>query len=218
MKKIIGLTLGITCLAAALSAQATTTAQLIVKGTITPASCSLTLGNGGIIDYGTIRSSQLSATTFTALAERATTLSVNCGSTPAQIGITFSDSQAGSRVPGILSAIGPGYSETQNFGLGAVGTSRTGGYAITLRSAQVNGTTMNPIVRVNEGAWQSSDGRVAQSPSQYSWRNGSANIPAFIGNLNGQLVVRAVINRRDALDLSRSVELAGRTTLVLSYI
>ena len=56
MKKIVGLTLGLACLAAAISAQASTVAQLSVRGTITPAACNLSLTGSGTIDYGTIRS------------------------------------------------------------------------------------------------------------------------------------------------------------------
>lgn len=50
MKKIVGLTLGIACLAAALNAHASTSAELIVRGTIKPAACNLSMTGGGIIN------------------------------------------------------------------------------------------------------------------------------------------------------------------------
>lgn len=215
MKKIVGLTLGIACLAAAVSAHANTSAQLVVRGTITPAACNLSLAGSGIIDYGTIRSNELSQTAFTPREERTTSLIVNCGTTPARFGITFTDLQAGSKVTGIL---GAGFTEAQNFGLGAVGTRRTGGYSVTFRDLRASGVTLNPIVRTGTGAWQSSDGRVAQTPSQYSWRDGTVITPALISQFTGTLAVRAVINRAADLDLSRDISLDGRATLVLSYI
>lgn len=215
MKKIIGLTFGVVCLASALSAQASTSAQLVVKGTITPAACNLSLAGSGIIDYGTIRSGELSQTAFNPREERLTSLVVNCGTTPAKFGITFTDLQAGSKVTGIL---GNGFTEAQNFGLGAVGTRRTGGYSVTLRDLRTSGVALNPIMRSGAGAWQVSDGKVAQSPTQYSWRQSSTVTPASISQLTGTLVVRAVINRARDLDLSRDVSLDGRATLVLSYI
>ena len=215
MKKIVGLTIGVVCLAASIAAQATTVAQLVVRGTITPAACNLSLGAGGIIDYGTIRSGELSQTAFNPREEKTTSLIVNCGTTPAIFGLTLTDLQVGSKVAGIL---GTGFTEAQNYGLGAVGARRTGGYSVTLRDLRSSGVALNPIVRVSTGAWQNSDGRVAQTPSQYSWRNGTAVTPASISQLTGVLAVRAVINRGQDLDLTRDITLDGRATLVLSYI
>ena len=215
MKKIVGLTLGIACLASAFMAQATTSAQLVVRGTITPAACNLSLAGSGIIDYGTIRSGELSQAAFNPREERTTSLSVNCGATPARFGITFTDLQAGSKVTGVL---GAGFTEAQNFGLGAVGTRRTGGYSVTLKDLRSSGVALNPILRNGGGAWQISDGKVAQTPSQYSWRNGASITPASINQLTGTLAVKAVINRAQDLDLSRDISIDGRATLVLSYL
>jgi hypothetical protein len=99
-----------------------------------------------------------------------------------------------------------------------VGARRTGGYSVTLRDLRSSNVALAPITRIGAGAWQYSDGRVVQTPSQYSWRNGVAATPASINQLTGTLVVRAVINRAQDLDLSRDVSLDGRATLVLSYI
>ena len=215
MKKAVGLTVGIICLAASIGAQATNVAQLVVRGTITPTACNLSLGGGGIIDYGTIRSGELSQTAFNPREEKTTSVAVNCGTTPAKFALAVTDLQAGSKVTGIL---GAGYTEAQNFGLGAVSSRRTGGYSVTLRDLRSSGVVLNPIMRVSTGAWQSSDGKVAQAPSQYSWRNGSTVTPASISQLTGVIAVKAVINRAQDLDLTRDVTLDGRATLVLSYI
>lgn len=215
MKKAVGLTLGIICLAASIGAQATNVAQLVVRGTITPTACNLSLGGGGIIDYGTIRSGELSQTAFNPREEKTTSVAVNCGTTPAKFALALTDLQAGSKVTGIL---GTGYTEAQNFGLGAVSSRRTGGYSVTLRDLRSSGVVLNPIMRVSTGAWQNSDGKVAQAPSQYSWRNGSTVTPASISQLTGVIAVKAVINRAQDLDLTRDVTLDGRATLVLSYI
>lgn len=215
MKKILVLTMGVVCLAASIAAQATTTAQLSVRGTITPAACNLSLGGSGTITYDPIPSGSLSQTAFNPREEKTTSLVVNCGNTPAKFGLTLSDLQAGTKVTGIL---GAGFTEAQNYGLGAVGTRRTGGYSVILRDLRAAGTVLSPIVRVSTGTWQNSDGRVAQSPSQYSWRNGVTVVPASIAQLTGVIAVRAVINRGQDLDLTRDITLDGRATLVLSYI
>lgn len=73
-------------------------------------------------------------------------------------------------------------------------------------------------MRVSTGAWQNSDGKVAQAPTQYSWRNGASITPASIAQLTGVIEVMAVINKAQDLDLTRDVTLDGRATLVLSYI
>jgi hypothetical protein len=73
-------------------------------------------------------------------------------------------------------------------------------------------------MRIGSGAWQNSDGKVAQSPTQYSWRSGTTITPASIAQLTGTIAVRAVINRGQDLDLSRDITLDGRATLELSYI
>lgn len=220
MKKIVGLTLGIACLAAAISAQATSVAELTVRGTIKPAACNLTMSGAGVVNYGDIPSGTLLPAAFTPLREMTLPLSVNCGTSAAKFGLTFKDLQAASKVPGILSALGAGYTEGHNYGLGAVSGRRTGGFAITLRDLRSSGTTLFPIMRASAGtpSWQSSDGRVAQFPAQQSWRNGTSLIPASVSQLSGTIAVRAVINRTQDLDLNRDVTLDGRASLELNYL
>lgn len=218
MKKIVGLTLGIACLAAGLNAQASTSAELIVRGTIKPAACNLSMTGGGIINYGDIPSGQLLPTAFNPLAERTTPLTVNCGSTPAKFGLKFVDLQAGSKVPGILNVLGTGYTEAHNYGLGTASGRKTGGFAVTLKDLRTSTTSLYPIMRSGTGAWQSSDGRVSQSPTQYSWRSSTTITPAAVSQLTGTIAVRAVINKGQDLDLSRDITLDGRATLELSYI
>lgn len=218
MKKIVGFTLGVACLAAALSAHASTSAELIVRGTIKPAACNLSMTGGGIINYGDIPSGQLLPTAFNPLGEKTTPLTVSCGTTAAKFGLKFVDLQTASKVPGILSALGSGYTEVHNYGLGAVSGRKTGGFAVTLRDLRSPTATLYPIMRVGAGAWQASDGKVAQSPSQYSWRNSTTATPVSITQLTGTIAVRAVINKGQALDLSRDITLDGRATLELSYI
>ena len=99
MKKIVGLTLGIACLAAALNAHASTSAELIVRGTIKPAACNLSMTGGGIINYGDIPSGQLLPTAFNPLAERTAPLTVSCGTTPAKFGLKFIDAGCSSMKP-----------------------------------------------------------------------------------------------------------------------
>ncbi|MFL1387116.1 DUF1120 domain-containing protein [Pseudomonas tritici] len=216
MKKMLGFTVGTLCLVASIGAHATAGAELIVKGTIIPAACDLTLAGGGIVDYQTIPSGGLSATNFNPLTEKPVSLSVSCGKSPAKFGLTLTDMKSDSKVTGIL---GAGFNESQNFGLGLVSGKRTGGYSVTLKNLRSSNGSLYPIVRAGTAAnWQSSDGKVAQRPNQYSWRDGSHLLPASITHLTGTLEVKAVINRTQDLDITREVMLDGRATLELSYI
>lgn len=215
-KNMLGLTIGTLCLVASIGAHATTAAELIVRGTIKPLACNLSLAGGGIVDYGVIPSGSLSATNFNPQVEKPVSLSVSCGQTPAKFGLTLTDLQSGSKVPGIL---GAGFTEAQNYGLGLVNGKRTGGYSVTLKNLRSLAGALNPLVRVGATAsWQNSDGKVAQRPSQYSWSSSTSPLPASINQLTGTLAVKAVINRTQDLDLTRDVTLDGRATLELSYI
>lgn len=219
MKKIVGIAFGIACLAAALNAHATTGTELIVKGTIKPAACKISMMSGGIIDYGDIASGQLKPTEFNPLGEKITPLSVSCGTHAVKFGLRFTDMQAASKVTGILNALGAGYSEAHNYGLGSVSGKKTGGYAVILKDLKASATPLYPIVRVSNGAWQKSDGKVAQVPNQYSWSTSSSYaVPAAVSQLSGNIVVSAVINKGNDLGLSSEVTLNGRATLELSYI
>ncbi|BDB22622.1 membrane protein [Pseudomonas sp. CYM-20-01] len=216
MKKMLGMTVGVLCLAASIGAHATNVAELIVRGTIKPVACNLSLTGGGIVDYQTIPAASLSPTQFTSLAPKTVNLNISCGQTPAQFRVALSDLQSASKVPGIL---GAGFTEAQNYGLGIANGKRTGGYSVTLKNLQSSSGALNPIMRSSQGAaWGSSDGKVAQSPAQYSWRSGTTAVPAFITSLTGMLEVKAVINRTNDLDLTRDVTLDGRTSLSVDYI
>lgn len=216
MKKMLGVTVGALCLAASFGVYATDVAELIVRGTIKPVACNLSLSGGGIVDYQVIPASSLSPTQFTALAPKPVNLSINCGSTPAQFRVALKDLKDTSKVPGIL---GAGFTEAQNYGLGLANNKRTGGYSVTLKNLQSPNGALSPIMRSSQGAtWQISDGKVAQLPAQYSWRSGTTAVPASITTLTGTLEVRAVINRTNDLDLTRDITLDGRTSLSVDYI
>lgn len=216
MKKMLGVTVGALCLVASIGAHATNVAELIVRGTIKPAACNLSLAGGGIVDYLTIPVASLSPTQFNPLTAKTVGLTISCGQNAAPIRVALTDLQSGSKVAGIL---GAGFTEAQNYGLGLANGKRTGGYSVTLKNLTGNNGTLSPIMRNSQGAaWQISDGKVAQSPAQYSWRSGATVVPVSVSTLTGTLEVRAVINRTNDLDLTRDVTLDGRTSLSVDYI
>jgi hypothetical protein len=95
-------------------------------------------------------------------------------------------------VPGILNALGAGYTEAHNYGLGTASGRKTGGFAVTLKDLRASTTPLYPIMRSGVGAWQSSDGKVAQSPTQYSWRSSTRSFQPQVSQLTGTIAVRAL--------------------------
>lgn len=128
--KIMALTV---LIASAGSAMANPSATLQVKGTITPAACTPTLSNGGIVDFGTVSSSTLSATGVTSLGGKVTTLSVTC-TAAAKVAFTILDNRASSATPS-------GYGEEGVYGLGMAGDLKIGNYVIYPSNAIIDGKT-----------------------------------------------------------------------------
>ncbi|MBV4479500.1 DUF1120 domain-containing protein [Pseudomonas khavaziana] len=220
MKKIVGLTVGLVCLAATLGVKANTgsSANLKVVGTIKPAACTVHLGaTGGEINYGQIRASDIPPNAYYPLDEKTLPLTVNCGSTAAQMALSVTDLQSSSTVAGIL---GFGFAESQNFGLGLVGGKRTGGYSVRLSRLASQGANLYPIKRASaSGAWlYSSSGLVDKYPYQHSWSRSTAATPAFVNSITGTLAVKAVLNRGSELNLSNDIPLNGLATLIVTRI
>lgn len=88
MKKILLASTLALCVTSAFAADPT--AVLKVKGTLTNAACTPTLGNGGVADYGTIRLSELSATEVNQLGQKDIDLSINC-SVPTKVAFYVDD-------------------------------------------------------------------------------------------------------------------------------
>ncbi|MFO2461924.1 DUF1120 domain-containing protein [Pseudomonas sp. 15FMM2] len=218
MKKVSGLVMGVVCLAASVVVHADTSGSgnLRVIGTITPASCTVSISTG-VIDYGQISASTILPNAFNPLHEKTLPLTVNCGTTATQMALSVTDTQAGSTVPGIL---GTGYTESQNFGLGAQNGRHTGGYSVRLSNLTSGGASLHPLKRSSSGAaWTySSNGRVDKFPYQHSWSRTTSPVPALVNTVSGTIYVRAVINKGSALDLSKDVPLNGLATLVVTRI
>ncbi|WP_169716627.1 DUF1120 domain-containing protein [Pseudomonas azotoformans] len=172
---------------------------------------------GGTVDYATIPAASLPANDYYHLSEKPLPFSINCGSTATQVSLSIADSQSNSTVPGIL---GPGFPESQNFGLGMVGTKRTGGYSVRFMNLTATGSSLYPLKRVSQSAgWlYNSDGRIDKTPYQHSWSRSTAPTPALVSSVSGTLIVKAVINKANDLNLSQDVPLNGLATLVVARI
>lgn len=219
MKKRYLLSTGLLLSLAGLYVQA---ADLRVKGTIAPTSCSFTITNS-IIDYGRIDPGSLNAINFTKLAKKSTPYAVKCGgSVKTKVAIKALDNRASSRIPGLmLSQFGGNYKDLYNFGLGASAKGqKVGGYVIHLRNSVADGRAVGIIgSEDNGGYWHTnSTEAVGHTNNLTTWRQGSVYMPISLNTVSGQIEVQAVINKTSELDLNSQINLDGQATLELRYL
>lgn len=128
------------------------TANLQVKGTITPAACTPTLGNGGIVDFGVTSSSELAKGSLK-LKYKVVQLSVTC-TAPTKISFTVTDNRQDSVVLGLT-----GYNNS-NLGLGKTTDQKNiGAFQICPGgAATVDGNAASPVFSNDLVTWAASPG------------------------------------------------------------
>jgi type 1 fimbria pilin len=217
MKKNIAVLVGMFLAVAGLSAQA---ADLRVKGTIAPSSCSFTITNS-VIDYGAINPSTLSPTNYTKLATKTTPYAIRCSSgVKTKVGIKAVDNRASSRIPNLMvSQIGGSYTDTYNYGLGTTARAqKIGGYVVHLRNSVADGRAVNVLTSINNGtSWVQGGPALGQGANIAAWHTGT-NTPIQLNTLAGNLEIQAVINKTSELDMTSQIALDGQATLELRYL
>lgn len=217
-KHIVGMA-GVVLAFAVVNAHA---ADLRVKGSIAPASCSFTLTNS-VIDYGRIDPNSLSPTNYTKLAAKSTPYTIKCGShVKTKVGIKAVDNRAGTKIPNMMvSQFGPNYTDRYQYGLGSTAKAqKIGGYVVHLRNSVADGRAVRVMGSNNDGgAWvPTSTEAVGNATTDLtSWHTGNFT-PVQLNTLSGNLEVHAVINRTSELDLNSQVTLDGQATLELRYL
>jgi len=200
---------------AGLNAQA---ADVRVKGTIAPASCSFTIANS-VFDYGMIRPSSLSATNYTKLDKKSTPFTVRCDA-PTLVSIRTQDNRAGSKVPGMMqTAFNRTYIDTFNYGLGTSSKGeKVGGYVMFMANTIADGKVVRVNGSSNNGAaWTFGDGALAQPPHLTSRASGTTT-PIKLSVVSGNLQVQGVINKTSAFSVGQGINLDGHATLELRYL
>jgi type 1 fimbria pilin len=217
--KLLAAAAALTALAALTPAAHAQSVDVSVIGTIVPPACVPAISGGGVIDYGRIAASSLSATGFTVLPAHTAAFTINCDA-PAKVGVTTVDNRASSTIPGIPAAINAAYNDTYNFGLGTVSGSNVGGYIMAITAATVDGTTVNQIASVDSGTtWSNVAGALAPTAGRIrSWGASAVAGPTAGQVIAGTLTVTAALNKSTELPLSADVPLDGSATLTLVYL
>lgn len=190
--------------------------DLKVIGTITPASCTPTFSGGGIIDYGTMPASTLSATAQTTLPDKTSALTITCDAA-VKYGVSVLDNRAASAV-NTLNTIA-GYTAANKFGLGAVNGVNIGTYSIQLTSPTPDSGTTNILNSTDSGAtWTASNGAVANNAMIGFGNSATATTATPHKTMNIGVRVVAAIVPANSLPLSSSVKIDGSTTFTVSYL
>lgn len=203
--------------------------DLAVIGSINPTACTPTLGGGGTIDYGTILSSSLSATAYTALPQKSIAISISCDA-PAKVGLIGNSGRPGTTAGVTESAYGQGRSPiTLNgisgpavVGLGLHGTDMIGGYAQWIDSIVLDGVNSVTMSKTVTGTtWRDATwgNLFDQNYSRVLTFGASpATGPVAFEEMVGRVLVQAYINKADDLDLTTPVVLDGLTVIDLVYL
>ncbi|MBO9536799.1 DUF1120 domain-containing protein [Herbaspirillum sp.] len=199
---------------AAAVAFAAPTAELKVTGVIKPPACTPNLAAGGVVDYGIIPASSLTAGQNKKLETRQVDLSITCDG-PAKMSVKFTDNRASSRVAGITGRATDPY----NFGLGAVAGKNVGGYALSFdANSTVDGVAARNIYSGDNGrTWNGGVVYLQHDGQLFSFGNGS-NLPVAFKQLNAKINVETTLNKPENLPLSQDVPLDGSTTIEVNYL
>ncbi|MEB0047320.1 MULTISPECIES: DUF1120 domain-containing protein [unclassified Pseudomonas] len=201
-------------LASASSAFAASTADLKVIGTVIPGACTPVFAGGGVVDYGKISASDLSATVASPLQARQISYTITCDA-PIVIGTSWVDNRLSSTTP---------VSESK-FGLGTQGTAKIGSYTVRTVPAQTlaNGAVADSIVSDDGVTWHTSAsyGNVITQGARnrvYSFATPGTLIPAAFSTYSGALSIVATIAPTSTLNMGSAITLDGLSTMEVRYL
>ncbi|EKS7202333.1 DUF1120 domain-containing protein [Enterobacter asburiae] len=223
-------TLAVAIIASGINTAFAESVDVKVNGTIIPAACTPALAGGGVVDYGNIKASTLSADDYTTLPEKEIDFSITCDAL-AKVALNAVNDR-----PGTMAGVTEGYngaattpvpvfgvSSAMGVGLGLDGTAKIGGYAVRLDPAKVtaDGSSVDGIKNGGAGStdWTGSPGSVfSNAPRYISWAKTGELTPVAFKVLAGKLGVQAYINKASELDLTHAIHLDGQTTLEVIYL
>ncbi|UVL57770.1 DUF1120 domain-containing protein [Pseudomonas sp. B21-035] len=212
MKKSV-LSLAVLMTLATANAMAATT-DLTVTGTITPAACTPTLSNGGLVEYGSLSLTELEETSIGyKLPAKSLNLSIEC-SAPATFALITNDNRRDSS-PANAWLFGLGNHLDQAIGYFGMtmdheNTIVDGAPGTHLASEDAGNTWTNIMDGILQDAGRAPDYRAAFSST------GSSVGPAPASSVNVIMDIRGSINK--GLTLNGAMELDGSATIEVVYL
>ncbi|WP_368642653.1 DUF1120 domain-containing protein [Castellaniella ginsengisoli] len=192
-------------------ANAASSVQLRVTGSIVPASCSITMPGGTTIDYGTITSDKLTKDAPTVIGDDVRAkLQVSCDA-PTLFAIKATDERAGSAITGT------GEATEILFGLGKTGATDIGAYRISLDNVSGDGKIVN-VLRSSVGSSTFIKNAQAQPGAISAFGDGSNAVPVAYKNVTADLSLKTYVQKASALPLKQEVKFDGQTTFEVVYL
>lgn len=197
------------------------TAELRVTGRIVPNACVPNFIGGGVIDYGAIPSSTLSAHALTLLPAKSVGLQVSCG-IPASVAFRLVDNRPLATGDGMVktSARPSMLRDERYFGLKNGQGLRVGGYVLRFEprdNAAAPNLQMSESGNAASGTWTArTDGMLLQN-TLYTWAAGEHGIPAKMQQMGATLSIQPVIDSRSE-GLGDEIPLDGSATFELVYL
>ncbi|AFQ50031.1 DUF1120 domain-containing protein [Burkholderia cepacia] len=183
-------------------------ADLSVSGRIQPGACSLTLGNGGTVDMGTISRKGLKGAEATVFNQHAISLAIQC-QTPTKVAFRALDNRPGTSFQGA------------GFGLGASGGKSVGHYYLMPLNRIGDGVKLVQLVDRGLG-WEVTGGTTSTGGIAPSWLSSWAELghtlPRAFQSISSTLGVSIRIAPTEDLDLSQEIAIDGSATMELVYL
>ncbi|CAG4905894.1 DUF1120 domain-containing protein [Paraburkholderia gardini] len=210
--------------ATSVGAFAADSVDLKVIGTIVPASCTPTISGGGIVDFGRIPASSLSATAATLLPAKNATLTVTCDA-PVAVGITTVDNRSGTS--GSASSVLPlSTAPSQVLGVGSVGGKTVGAYNVGFLKTGItaDGNAADGIYSQDGGTTWSAfvhpfGTMIQPGVRTHSWAAPGQTVPAAFTTITQPLEIDLALNKTaDMPPLNTEVPIDGLATFSLVYL
>ncbi|QLR44896.1 DUF1120 domain-containing protein [Enterobacter sp. RHBSTW-00994] len=224
MRKIILATTLALCVNSALAASSTV---LKVKGVLTNAACTPSLGNGGVVDYGVIHLADLSATEVNQLGHKDIDLTISC-TAPTKVSWNLVDDREQSSANVVVEdGTFTGQSMAIMGYLYGVGTTaegeKIGNYSLFIKadSVEADGKVVDPISQL--GGYPNWTKRVNGATMGYNAMNITV---AAVGSLEPlafqtatfPLVTSLAIKDTTTLAITDDTQLDGQITISLKYL
>ncbi|MFU0919941.1 DUF1120 domain-containing protein [Kluyvera sichuanensis] len=225
MKKTI---LAATLMLCASSAFADPTAVLKVDGKLTNAACTPELSNGGVLDYGTISLSTLSATDVNALDEKSIDLTINC-TTPTKVSWDGKDNRSDSKPSpslNVMNSANAAMAQMPDYYLFGMGKTEDGvnigNYVLLVDAPTVDGETGTLIYRnadwTSTDPWGTTNGQRSDGYSQLSVAASGSKEPIAFTTATFKLKAHVSLQNTTKLAITDDTSIDGQATFTLYYL
>ncbi|MFT0476643.1 DUF1120 domain-containing protein [Pseudomonas antarctica] len=187
---------------------AASSADLTVKGLITPSACTPGLSSN-VIDYGKVSAKDLKQDSYTFLGESLLQMTLTCDA-PTLLALQGVDNR------------GNAYDSYNAYGLGLVSGKKLGGYTLAFRNATNNGAAISLLESGDNGrTWTENylgDVLPISFLASFGDRSTGNWAPTPVQNVTSELNVQTLISPTAGMDLTNEIPILGSATLQVRYL